>query len=78
MDARFLKVVEIEQYFMTKTQQNSHNSVKRPVLSTLCQEKKKHHNQKDGFKGTPKLDLYWMLQSGTCTVSTEWKSELCL
>ena len=48
-DAGFLNVVEIGQYFM----QNSHNSVQWPVVSTLCQEAKERHNQKDGSKVTP-------------------------
>ena len=34
-----------------------------PVVNTLCQDTKKHHNQKDGSKGTPKFDPYWKLQS---------------
>ena len=33
-----------------------------PVVNTLFQEKSQHHNQKDGFKGTPKLGPYWKLQ----------------
>ena len=61
-----------------KTLQISHNSVQWHVVSTLCQETKKHHNQKDGSKGTPKLDPYWKLQAVTCTISAELGSELCL
>ena len=34
-----------------------------PVVNTLCQDTKKHDNQKDGSKGTPKFDPYWKLQS---------------
>ena len=36
-----------------------------PVVKTLFQETKKRHNQKDGSKGTPKLDPYWKLQPVT-------------
>ena len=61
-----------------KTLQISHNIMQWPVVNALFQEKKKHHNQKDGTKGTPKLDPYWKLQPVACTVSTELRSELCL
>ena len=67
-DAGFLNVVEIGL-------QISHNSVQRPVVSTLCQENKKHRNQKDGSKGTPRLGPYWKLQPVTCMVSMELRSE---
>ena len=41
MDAGFLNVVAIRQYFHEKTQHNSHNSqMQRPVVSTFCQEMK--------------------------------------
>ena len=48
MDAGFLSVVEIGQHFMTKDTSDSHNSVQRLVVSTLCQETKNHRNQKVG------------------------------
>ena len=60
-----------------KILQISHNFMQWPVVSTLCQETKKHRNQKDGSKGTPKLGPYVKLQPVTCTVSTELRSELC-
>ena len=47
MDAGYQNVVEIGQYFMTKD-----------TGDTLFQEKKKHHNQKDGSKGTQRLGPY--------------------
>ena len=79
MDAGFLNVVEIGQYFMTKELKNSHNSqMQWPVVNTLFQEKKERHNQKDGSKGTPKLDPYWKLQPVAYKVNMEWKSELSL
>ena len=62
-----------------KILQNSQNSqMQWPVVSTLCQQTKEHHNQKDGSKGTTKLGPYLLLQPVACTVSTELKSELCL
>ena len=57
MDAGFLNVVEIGQYFMTL--QSCHNSqMQWLVVSTLCREMKKHLNRKVGFEETPKLDPY--------------------
>ena len=61
-----------------KTLQISHNFMQWPVVNTLFQEKKKHLNQKDGSKGTPKFGPYKKLQPVTCTVSMELRSELCL
>ena len=76
MDAEFLNVVEIGQYFTTEDTQNSHNSqMQLPVVSTLCQETKKHLNRK---VGSPKLGSYWELQPVACTVNMELRSELCL
>ena len=60
-----------------KTLQNVHNFMQWPVVNTLFQEKKKHHNQKDGSKGTPKLGPCWKLPLVVCMVSTELRSELC-
>ena len=79
MDAGFMNVVEIGQYFMTSALQNSRNFWNQwRVVSTLCQEKKKHHNQKDGSKGTQILAPYWKLQPVACKVDMEWKIKLCL
>ena len=62
-DAGFLTVVEVGQYFMTKTRKISHNSqMQWPVVSALCQETKIHLNRKVGFEGTPKL----VLEVATC------------
>ena len=47
-------------------------------MNSLFQEKKKHHNQNDGSKGTQKLVPYWKLQPVTCRVSMELKSEFGL
>ena len=43
--------------------------MQRPLVSTLCQETKKHRNQKVGSEGTPKLDPYWKLQPVVCTAN---------
>ena len=75
MDAGFLSVVEIGQHFMTKDTSDSHNSVQRLVVSTLCQETKNHRDQKVGSKETPKLGPYWKLQPVICTVNMELRSE---
>ena len=61
-----------------KTLHNSHNSVQRPVVSTLCQETKKHRNQKVESEGTQKLGPYWKLQPVACTANMELRSESCL
>ena len=80
MDAGFLNVVEIGQYFMTKEiLQNSHISqMQWPVVSTLCQETKKHLNRKVGSEGPPKLGPCWKLQPVACKVNMELRSDLCL
>ena len=59
MDAGFLSVVEIGQYFMTKTLENS---IQKLVVNTLFREVMDHHNRKDGFRETRKLDPYWKLR----------------
>ena len=79
MDAGFLSVVENGQYFMTKkTLDISDNLRQWPVVNTLFQEKKQHHNRKAGSKETPKLGPYWKVQPGICTVNMELRSELSL
>ena len=76
MDAGFLNVVEIGQYFMTKdTGEQFYAMACREYTLPRANER---HNQKDGSKGTPKLDPYWKLRPVACTVSTELRSELCL
>ena len=56
MDAGFIHIVEVGQYFMTKTLKNS--SLRELVVNLLFQEMMNHHNQKDGFKETQELDPY--------------------
>ena len=53
MEAGFLHVVEVRQYFMTKdTGVFIHNFVQWLVANTLFPETMNHHNQEDGFKET--------------------------
>ena len=62
-----------------KTLKNSHNSqMQWLVVSTLCQERKEHRNQKVGSEGTPKLGQYWKSQPATNKVKKEWTSALNL
>ena len=78
MDAGFLNVVEVGQYFMTNDTAEFSQFHAVSCVNTPCQETKIHLNQKVGSEGTPKLDPYWKLQLVACTVSTELRSELCL
>ena len=48
------------------------------VVNTLCQEVTDHHNQKDGSKEIPKLDLCWKLQPVTYMVNMELRPEFGL
>ena len=73
MDARFIHVVEIGQYFMTKTLEN--NSLRGLVVNTLFQEVTNHHNQEDGSRKTQELEPYWKSRPIICTVNMELKSE---
>ena len=61
-----------------KTLQISHNFMQWLVVNTPFQEKKQHHNQKDGSKGTPKLGPCWKLHPVTRTVNMELRSEFGL
>ena len=72
MDAGFISVVEIGQCFMTKDNGEQ-------FYAKACREytlpRNDHHNRKDGFRETRKLDPYWKLRPVTCMVNTELKSE---
>ena len=79
MDAGFLNVVEIGQYFRTKdTADLSQFHAVACREYTLPRETKKHLNRKVGSKGTLKLSLYWNLQPVACKVNMELRSELRL
>ena len=72
-------LLKLDSISWRKILQNSHNSqMQWPVVSTLCQETKKHLHQKVGSEGKPKLDPYWKLQLVVCKVNMELRSELCL
>ena len=74
MDARFMRVVEVGQYFMTKdTEEQFFARACREY--TLFQEVTNHHNQKDGFRETQELDPYWKSRPVNCTANMELKSE---
>ena len=74
----FLSVVENGQYFMTKDIGDSRQFNTVACREYIFQEKKQHHNRKDGSKGTPKLDPCWKLQPVAYMVNMEWRSELGL
>ena len=74
MDAGFISVVEIGQYFMTKRQWRT-ILCKRLVVNTLFQEVTDHHNQKDGSREAQKLDPCWKLPPVASVVHTELKLE---
>ena len=63
LEAGFVHVVEVGQYFMTKdTGDFLDNFVQWLVANTLFPEMMNHHNQEDRFKETRELDLYWKSQ----------------
>ena len=74
----FWMLLKLDNTSWRKTLQNFHNFMQWSVVDTLFQEKKKHHNQKDGSKGTPRLGPYWKLQLVACKINMEWKLELNL
>ena len=76
IDAGFISVVEIGQYFMTKD--NEEQFYLRLVVNTLFQEVTDHHNQKDGSREAQKLDPCWKLRPVACMVNTELKLEFGL
>ena len=76
MDAGFLSVVEIGQYFMTKTLDN--NFMQWPVVNTVFQEMMGHHNQEDGSRETQKLDPCWKSRPAAYMVNMELRLEFGL
>ena len=75
MEAGFVHVVEVGQYFMTEDTGISDNFIQWLVVNTLFQEVTIHHNQKDGFRETQELDPYWKSRPVICTANMELKSE---
>ena len=70
----FWLLLKSESISWRKTLQNSHNFVQWLAVNTLCQETKKHHNQKDGSQGTPKLGPY--LEIATCCLHGKYGVEI--
>ena len=60
MDAGFIRVVEIGQYFLTEG--NGEQFMQRLIVNTFFQEVTDHHNQKGGSRETQKLSPFWKLQ----------------
>ena len=58
MDAGFLSVVEIGQYFRTKDTADLSQFHAVACREYTLPREKKRHNRKDGSKGTQKLDPY--------------------
>ena len=76
MDAGFISVVEIGQYFMT-------NDTGEHFFAMACREytlpkMMDHHNRKDGSREAQKLDRCWKLRPVACMVNTELKLEFGL
>ena len=59
MDAGFVHVVEVGQYFMTKDTVDFRQFRAVACREYTLPEMMNHHNQEDGFKETRELDLYW-------------------
>ena len=76
MDAGFLSVVEIGQYFILKTMEN--NFMQWLVVNTLFQEMMDHDNQEDGYRETQKLDPCWKLRPVACMGNKESRLEFGL
>ena len=78
MDAGFVHVVEVGQYFMTKD-----TGVFRQFRAVACREFTLHRDDpasqpKGWIQGTREMDLYLLSRPVTCTVNMELKSELGL
>ena len=79
MDAGFLNVVEIGQYFMTKdTAEFSQFTDAVACREYTLPRDEEASEPKVGSEGTPKLGPYWKLQPVACKVNMELRSELCL
>ena len=76
MDAGFLNIVVIEQYFMAKD-----TAEFTQFHAVACREytlsREEGASQPNGSKGTPRLDKYWKLLLVVCTANMELRSESC-
>ena len=70
MDAGFLNVVEIGQYFMSK---DTGDLTQFHAVAWMD-----HHNQEDGSRETQKLDPCWKLRLVACIVNMESRLEFGL
>ena len=74
MDAGFIHVAEIGQYFMTEdTEEQFFARACREY--TLPRSDESSHNLKDGFRETRDLDPYWKLRPVVYTANMELKLE---
>ena len=76
MDAGFLSVVEIGQYFMTKD--TGEHSMQRLVVNTLFQERRIITTKKDGSRGNTKIGPVLEVTTVTCLVNMELRLEFGL
>ena len=75
MDAGFWMLLKSDSISWRKILQNSHNSqMQWLVVSTLCQETKKHLPQKVGSEGTPKIGP--VLEVTTCCLQGKYGVEI--
>ena len=74
----FWVLLRMDSISWRKTLEISLNLIQWPVVNTLFQEKKQHHNRKAGSEETLKLGPYWKLQPVICTANMELRSELSL
>ena len=78
MDAGFLNVVEIGQYFMTKDTAKCSQFTDAVACREYTLPRNEDTSEPKGWiKGTPKLGSSWKLQPLTCKVNMELRSELC-
>ena len=79
MDAGFLNVVEVGQYFMTKdTEEFSQFTDSVACREYTLPRDEDSFEPKGWIKRTPKLGPYWKSQPVTYKVNLEWKLELNL
>ena len=74
----FWVLLRMDSISWRKTLEISHSLIQWPVVNTLFQEKKQHHNRKAGSKETSTLGPYGKLQPVICMVNMELRSELRL
>ena len=79
MDAGFLNVVEIGQYFMMKDTAEFSQFTDSVACGEYTFPRDEKLSEPQGWiRGTPKLDPCWKSQPVTCKVNMEWRSELSL